>query len=125
MDYELAKRLKDAGWPQPAEFEDCPDGQYVWEREPRDSIDRELVLEKAYAPTTDELIEALPRYIPRLGGFAELRIIAGSEHWFAGYEWADYGWQVVTRELTPRIALAELWLTPEVQEAIHLAAKRA
>jgi hypothetical protein len=102
MDYALAKRLKDAGWPQP-DFRagsDC-EGDYIYSED---------LQETAYAPTIDELIEALPR---DYDGYA-LTITAdiGRGGFKAGYPtkyvWGDTLW----------IALSELWLTLEMQEAL-------
>jgi hypothetical protein len=105
MDYALAKRIKDAGWPQPIASEAT--GSYLAEpgstaskyhgilQEPRDDT--------AYAPTTDELITALPR---DYDGYA-LTITAdiGRGGFKAGYP-TKYVWGEILDT-----ALAELWLT--------------
>jgi hypothetical protein len=113
MDYELAKRLKDAGWPQPIGDNlgepsslfglfDKPGG--CWLYGPDDSNGAP---ERAYAPSTDELIEALGNQLHATfhGAGLPVRVYRTADSPSIGGE-------------TLQIALAELWLTPEVQEAI-------
>jgi hypothetical protein len=114
MDYALAKRIKDAGWPQP-EFDiiRAPldingiyrGGGYVYEN---DAKWDDQATERAYAPTTDELIEALGDQLHATFHGAGLPVRV--------YRTAD---SPSIEGETLQIALAELWLTPEVQEAIN------
>jgi hypothetical protein len=106
MDYALAKRLKDAGWPEPevypAQDANQYHGKFVFEH---DGFEAEY----AYAPATDELIEALI-----LTGWS-LEFSYGPKrkppfHWEAMCGIKAFG-----GGRTLNIALAELWLTPEVQ----------
>lgn len=86
MTYELAKKLKDAGFPQ-------KDGA------PRDRYISDHPLHKyCYTPTLSELIEACG------GQFGALRL--GAEHkWLA---WGDEG--IEEWGNTPSEAVANLWL---------------
>ena len=112
MDYALAKRLKDAGWPQP-NFISAYAVRWMYPSN-RNSIPfGELPKIRAYAPTTDELIEALGNQLHATFHDVGLPVRV--------YRTIDSP-RVEGENL--RIALSELWLTPEVQKAIHLAVKR-
>ena len=129
-DYALAKSLKDAGWPQPIAAE--AEGVYLAEpgstadachgilQEPRDDT--------AYAPTTDELIEALPKSIDWYGRTPLLQMGTHSDHetFYARYVDDYCSLEEVCADgcETIRIALSELWLTPEVQETLKEAGGR-
>jgi hypothetical protein len=111
MDYKLAKRLKDAGWPQPEVSPDPDENQYpgkfVFEHDDFDAED-------AYAPTTDELIEALI-----LTGWS-LEFSYGPATRKADHRWeARCGFDAFRHGANLRIVLAELWLTPEVQAELR------
>lgn len=106
MNYELAKRLKDAGWPQP-EYGKPVRGEWIVEPGAFNDV---------YAPSTDELIEALGdcfTFLHRTRG--ALTFVANSNVRLRGL--ADIGC-ALAGGAKPDIALAELWLTPEVQEAL-------
>jgi hypothetical protein len=104
--YALEKRLKDAGWPQPrhtlgnlhalgGRYLRGDDGSY------------------AFAPSTDQLIGALGDYL--IGTYRNVNRCS----WVAHGSTSPARTAECTGEgPTLRIALAELWLTPEVQEAI-------
>jgi hypothetical protein len=97
MDYKLAKRLKDAGWPQPKCFVEPERWRYS---------EDEFEFECAYAPTTDELIEAL--------GDCLSGVRQKGDRWLA---WTRYigKHQTGAEGESIRLALSELWLMPEVQ----------
>jgi hypothetical protein len=104
MDYTLAKRLSDAGWPQP-EVSPDPDenlhpGKHVFGH---DDFDAKMV----YVPTTDELIDDLPR------GYDGYALTVTADIWRGGFK-AGYPTKYAWGN-TLETALAELWLTPEVQ----------
>jgi hypothetical protein len=118
MDYNLAQRLKEAGWPQPSGNSleepiglfglfDKPSG--CWLYSPDDHL---ADPERAYAPSLNELLRELPRVIN--GDSFRLDAYEDSDKWCAGYVVPEI------EDDDPRVALAELWLTPEVQEAIKI-----
>lgn len=103
MNYELAKELKDAGFPQEAPREPfCKEcnlpAEYV----------RDFKHEKEYirVPTLSELIEACPRQIDD-GDFC-LRSYSSGE-WTAGY-YRFEDWSILEDGPTPEEAVARLWL---------------
>jgi hypothetical protein len=119
MEYALAKRLKDGGWPQP-EVSPDPDenlypGKHVFEH---DDFDAEMV----YEPTTDELFEALPKYLENIGKARDTLVIRweasplGGGQWAVGYNSMQHNKKYRSQKL--RASLSELWLTPEVQAEI-------
>jgi hypothetical protein len=121
FDFERAKRLKDAGFPQPnpEEVDDRPyRGAYIRDPETNDysfSHDR-----YAYEPTLDELIEECPEtleisaYESGVCLFALKRSGIHSEdalRWFAGYErQSDRGMPFLRYGPTRKEAVEELWL---------------
>ena len=100
--YELAKRLKDAGWPQPCSLNEA-EGRIL-----------RMDADYAYAPSLEELIDACPmeweeteKYFDTFG--FSLTYEADGSTWLAAY-----GFDVWTSPRgngpTPRIAVVELWL---------------
>ena len=110
MRYELALRLQEAGWPQP-EVSDDPDentypGKFVFEHDDFDAG-------QAYVPALDELIEA-----HKVPGWS-LSFMYLLDDRYPDYQWqVRFGLEAVIANADLRDALAELWLTPAVQEAI-------
>ncbi len=89
MNYELARALKDAGFPQSG-----PPNKFLWQ-----ATDNPRVMENGvYVPTLEELIEALPDH--------------------CGVQREDFGWCVYVKGFlrddtispTPTEAVARLWL---------------
>jgi len=96
MNYELARQLKDAGFPQR--------GKGSWTLPPDSIVARRS--DRVYIPSLEELIEACPETTN--DGFLSLSYVA-QECWVAGYErqallvpecWGS----------TPAEAVARLWL---------------
>lgn len=111
MTYELAKKLKDAGFPQPnvdekAKGDWVSDGGIViWDRN-RDEDDMDFI----YIPTLSELIEACGDRFLQLN-----KVYVGKIEWFATGIISE-GRINTDRSLngefesTPEIAVANLWL---------------
>ena len=107
MTYELAKQLKDAGFPQK--------GKGAWEWVERVGVD---VTGPFYFPTLPELIEACPKTRQEKGeeypGY--LSLSATDNGWKAGYDrfypYEGNMFDMDTESLgsTPKEAVANLWL---------------
>lgn len=105
MNYELAKQLKDAGFPQ--------ERKQGWNITDIDEILRsESSTETAYAPTLSELIEACGDDLFRLE-FTKLVFESPPEkitrYWEAVY-YDDENDRVYVRGISPEEAVANLWL---------------
>lgn len=90
MDYELAKQLKDAGFPVVEKANRLPEHTYLTKN-----------LEYAYAPTLEELIEAVDKCCR--GSFQLIKV---GGVWFARKD-------IQATEIsnpTPEEAVAKLWL---------------
>ncbi len=102
LPYDLAKELKDAGWPQPNHKRPRNwGGDFILP--PELDPDLDLVSQDApYSPSLSELIEACGE------GFDELYRVHHTEMWGAsgGYLTTTK----TTRHKTPEIAVARLWL---------------
>jgi hypothetical protein len=96
LSFELAKQLKESGWPQPDTRADIK-GEWVWDEWNKN----------AYAPSLDELIDACPP----IGNAASPFCLTKSLHhgWFAGYGLNDFLEQE-NHGATPSEAVARLWL---------------
>lgn len=97
MNYELAKELKDAGFPGMNELPSRLDTR---------SWDNEV---QARIPAFSELIEACPTVIGDEDSPADFTLRAEGEIWTAGY----YGfedWRQFADGSTPEEAVARLWL---------------
>lgn len=96
MTYELAKKLKDAGFPQEQHipYEDYAEGDFLQQ-------DGELV----YVPILSELIEACTSL--DIGDYVEFRLTFWKNHgeWVAQQNFDFYG-----KGSTPEEAVANLWL---------------
>ena len=89
MDYELAKQLEQAGFPQAGQGAWIgPADQLVWRAG-----------EKVYVPTFEELVEALPRGYLRITRYVDRFVAVYGEYM---YQTADGA--------TATEALARLWL---------------
>jgi hypothetical protein len=96
MNYELARQLKDAGFPQ--------GGKGIWALPP-DSIVAHYS-DRVYVPSLEELIAACPRTTNN--GLFSISYVT-QEYWVAGFE--KYG--LLVPECwgsTPAEAVARLWL---------------
>lgn len=107
MTYELAKKLKDAGWPQHAEYTEAMncDG-YGDPRKICEHNDLHCTIsdEKYYVPSLSELIEAC-------GGLLNRELCHDSKGWCVGGHDKNTGEFIVNSEgLTPEEAVANLWL---------------
>jgi hypothetical protein len=107
MNYELAKKLKDAGYPQ-REVEDEADpylGWYVSEK-----LDNSQFYVSAYAPSLSELISACG------GGFKNLKH-GYEDNWECNYwyesDGEDENFGSETEGKTPEEAVANLWLASQ------------
>lgn len=101
MNYELAKQLKDAGYPEPDNIE---------------SAQGDMVLgdDLVYRPTLEELSEACKKsyhYDGYVYSFVIKYVEEEKPYWFAGYEYTD-GWDEGPEGYgeTPNEAVANLWL---------------
>lgn len=96
MNYELAKQLREAGFPQPKRFEDCV-GEKAW-----GSFGKE---DFVYAPSLSELIEACGDKFWRLqresGGWIVSYIVSEDE------SGGEFSW---IKGKTPNEAVARAWL---------------
>jgi hypothetical protein len=103
MNYELAKQLKDAGYPQPIIVRTC--GHSYWIAESKNGREQE----RCYVPTLSELIEAC--------GHPIVLHSPGSTDINEGYYmpsknlWSAFqGWEKTAFGNTPEEAVAHLWL---------------
>lgn len=104
MNYELAKRLKEAGFPQEGERWLCSEGQpYPYARETMCNG------ESAYLPTLEELIEACGDGFSHLGK-------ASSDIWGC-WDNADIGGGNGYMGNSPSEAVASLWLA--LNQPVH------
>lgn len=102
MDYELAKQLRDAGWPQ-----NRRDGNWAW---PREYDDTKTAAEiRCAIPTLEELIEATPQLdcVTRMSQGKELGYWAASCR--SDFSGLSSGFTERTGA-TPTEAVARLWL---------------
>lgn len=103
MNYELAKELKDAGFPQ-------KERSIIVGNEDSFVADPTRLNEWLYAPTLSELIEACGE---RFAGIEKDPVVRGAEEWSAA-AWVelegDDGRQVSEFGPTPEEAVARLWL---------------
>jgi len=99
MDYKLAKKLKDAGFPLKNSVWD----KYLYIGEPSDEdFEREWNKGKeTFSPTLSELIEACG------DKFFRLEYLCGNRK---DYRWFAQGMEGVVGGKTPEIAVAKLWL---------------
>jgi len=121
MNYDLAKKLKDAGFPQ----ELHPRGGYLGTRKMPLPYDSELVKNEEYAkfPTFSELIESIPLDVKNgrdHGTFAleyggDFGIPKNGKIWVCGYNYcySDKGCGIEKGEWgdTPESAVANFWLS--------------
>ena len=102
--YELAKQLKDAGWPQPG-FDPLPVLRGEWVSDPNKSDASGY----AYAPSFPELAAALPEK-----GKLEITRVQQDEWWAQHSNWTrELGLEdplVGNKGASPDEALACLWL---------------
>lgn len=115
MNYDLARRLKEAGFPQ---YHLQNRSGYFWDFDKswwhtleNDHPDEE---DSIYSPTLSELIEACPK-IWKIEEWFEgdftLQFYNPREQWFVGYASTDDWYEGPNGEgSTPEIAVAELWL---------------
>ncbi len=106
MKYELAKELKDAGFPQWRDNENCDDSWLCCIHRPKDEERDESAV---FIPTLSELIEACVPQFRRL----ELQAVhIENEVWYAGAgSWSDaFGYEFAGRGSTASEAVARLWL---------------
>jgi len=99
MKYELAKQLKDAGFPQ----EDWLEGHYVPEQRLAGSVSTSPEMTTVYKPTLSELIEACGD---------RFSLLERAEDLFGdGYLYqAEYQHSVFGHGKTPEEAVAKLWI---------------
>lgn len=109
MNYELAKQLKEAGWPQTKEFytelEYCTSDNEIRSTHPGDAIPHDCY----YVPTLSELIEACGGDIEKVGQKIEKGVPIG---WIAT-SFLEHYLKFGTRDMiykTPEEAVANLWL---------------
>lgn len=98
MNYELAKQLKDAGFPQ-------REGRWICEH--NDVIILKGACESYYYPTLEELIEACGDEFHCLILTTTGGIDSNKKFWSAGYNDKVVDWQ---NGVTPSEAVAKLWL---------------
>ena len=102
MKYELAKKLKDAGFPQYPEDDGCPGKALFWRREY--VRDLEIGDNKFYIPTLEELIEACGDDLNSI-----TRTKKGT--WVAlSYKLPPLDPESIIYGKTPEEAVANLWL---------------
>lgn len=108
MDYNLAKQLKDAGFPQnKSEYIFNENGQRVWK-----STKRKYFFGCVDCPTLEELIEACGTK------FAILSYSPGKETiWVAAARYLVIGEIINGNGSTPTIAVANLWLALNPKKA--------
>lgn len=101
MNYELAKKLTEAGWNTNTTWLMNPEYKtlQLWGGAAK------LPYRYYYAPTLEELIEACPK--EREG--AEFSLHAYAVEWSAGYYLND-DWTLFEDGATPKEAVARLWL---------------
>lgn len=109
MNYELARKLKDAGYPQ-------NDGIAIVEDGTTFNVGKNDILtdEMCFVPTLEELIEACKKTHESNGytfDFVINYVNSEEPYWFAGYEYMD-GWCEGEdgQGATPAEAVANLWL---------------
>lgn len=116
--YELAKQLKDAGWPQdhwsPARFlypDERPSAPMMfWEKAQKDKL--------AYAPSLSELIAACPKIVEYgwTGARFVLKWDEDGKVWSAALEWHEIHEGGKGEGPTPEEATARLWLKLQESE---------
>lgn len=105
MNYETAKKLKEAGYSQTMRSGTIVTDGLLYEDNEGPHMDN------AYAPTLSELIEACPKIHPQEGYIFNFNLNWYEGRWYAEYEFTD-GWcegEGGTGS-TPEIAVANLWL---------------
>ncbi len=105
MNYQLAKQLKDAGFPV-QDGHNAEERWKSWVNPKNEYCNWQASDEYLYCPTLEELIEACPRLITERGHFALEYIEDG---WLAGYS-AGIGMFLSSEGATPTEAVARLWL---------------
>lgn len=98
MTYELAKQLKDAGFPQKSYDNDCV---YITESE---SLVPYKIYNGAYCPTLSKLIEACGN---EFGCLSQTFFLSKPSGWTA----VDYETDDWVKGDTPEEAVAKLWLS--------------
>lgn len=110
MNYELAKKLKDAGFPQPKIGEGL--GRDLYPCEGYWHADHDAKCKRAYAPTLSELIEECQKVTRNIGLYEGSRIESGNP-WVA-IALRPYAQKISDEEmtfgLTPEEAVANLWI---------------
>lgn len=97
MTYELAKQLKDAGFPQrPPNIEEKVEWEFV---------STSISDEQCYVPTLSELIEACGDGLGELHNNGNGQFLAGG----GAFDTYDWEWEFKTVG-TPEEAVAKLWL---------------
>ncbi len=102
MNYELAKELKDAGFPQ--EVDESIPAPHIFLAPERHVSEPTFQDELAYAPTLSELIEAIG--VENFGSLSHY----GDEWICSFYNLDDSTRQVEGSGVTPEEAVARLWL---------------
>lgn len=100
MNYELAKKLKDAGFPQQG------NGEFQWyidNKRVRDDVGMQAT--SFYFPTLSELIAACGDKFESLNNYNSERMTTTQEE-----KWKAVGSREEYYGLTPEIAVSNLWL---------------
>ncbi len=108
MTYELAKKLKEAGYSQDIpEWRGIPEIGFV---DDSDQSKPEIEWEHFYDPTLSELIEAcLEKKKPINGGENFFSLTENIDTWTAGIYWIERE-NTKAEGSTPEVAVANLWL---------------
>ena len=115
MDYELCKKLKDAGFPQ-CDEDGCFKGTMLFNKVSLADTQEKWSERSALSPTLSELIEAL-------GNEEEFCLLREDENWIAWYKNPTQSLRLGEAEgvyeglgKTPEEAVAKLWLAIHSQE---------
>jgi hypothetical protein len=98
MNYELAKQLKDAGFPQKGKGKWTPNYKKIGEK---------YIIESVYFPTLSELIEACIYFESKYKTFA---LIYEFENKYIGWIWKALILGEKVNGKTPEEAVSKLWL---------------